>query len=163
MLTSDAVRDELARAFATNHGHGCTCCRPFPNGRSPLELALEAEARVAIGRYDRQGGLVDVDDAPDDAELEQLVCVAAGDALAAAREAITARAIRGLIRGQAAGERPAAVIRAIDPATHRITCRAETFDGVYRRQCTRPARFTRDGLEVCNQHARLTSTRAAVI
>lgn len=154
MLTAADIRDELGRAFAGNHGAGCDCCEPFPDGRSPLRAELEREARYAVARYGREIGLVD--DPRSDADLEEVAQLAAADALAAARAAITERAVFAL-----AGAEPSPpVIVPIDPATHRPACRAETFDGAYRRQCTRPASFLRDGLEVCRQHARLERIRA---
>lgn len=47
------------------------------------------------------------------------------------------------------------IVEPIELGIYRPTCHAETFDGTYRRQCTRPATFLRDGVEVCRQHARL--------
>lgn len=160
MLTADGIRADLTSAFDADHGAGCSCCQPFAGGLSPLQRALESEARMALGRYDRDAGHAELDDAPSESELEELVRLAAGDALVAARQAITARAVATLVRGQSAVDRPSPVILAIDPATHRPSCRAETFDGTYHRQCTRPASFLRDGLEVCRQHVALPSTRA---
>ena len=34
-------------------------------------------------------------------------------------------------------------------------CKAGTFDGTERRQCTRPASAERDGIPVCRQHAKV--------
>ena len=153
MLTSEVIQDELRAAFTANHGAGCSCCEPFVDGLSRLERELLVEARVAILRFEG---------AATAAELEDLARAAAADALEATRAAIVARAIRGLASPPAPIRRPDPVIVAIDPSTHRPICHAETFDGTYRRQCTRPASFTRDGLEVCRQHVRLASTRAHV-
>lgn len=41
------------------------------------------------------------------------------------------------------------------------SCRAETFDGIDRKRCTRPASFLRDGLAVCRQHGHLEHIRAS--
>jgi hypothetical protein len=38
-------------------------------------------------------------------------------------------------------------------------CRAETFDGIEPKRCTRPASFLRDGLAVCIQHGHLDHIR----
>lgn len=38
-------------------------------------------------------------------------------------------------------------------------CEAETFDGVDRRRCSRPARWLRDDFAVCHQHGRLEHVR----
>jgi hypothetical protein len=40
-------------------------------------------------------------------------------------------------------------------------CRAETFDGIEPKRCTRPASLLRDGLAVCIQHGYLDHVRAA--
>jgi hypothetical protein len=40
-------------------------------------------------------------------------------------------------------------------------CRAETFDGIEPKRCTRPASLLRDGLAVCIQHGHLDRIRAA--
>jgi hypothetical protein len=45
-------------------------------------------------------------------------------------------------------------------ATATARCGAETFDGIERRQCTRPASADRSGLPVCRQHARLERVTA---
>jgi hypothetical protein len=42
-------------------------------------------------------------------------------------------------------------------------CRAETFDGIEPKRCTRPASFLRDGLAVCIQHGHLDRVRAAQV
>lgn len=39
-------------------------------------------------------------------------------------------------------------------------CRAETYDGITHKRCTRPAGLLRDGLAVCQQHGHLDSVRA---
>jgi hypothetical protein len=38
-------------------------------------------------------------------------------------------------------------------------CKAGTFDGTERRQCTRPASAERDGIPVCRQHAKVPILR----
>jgi hypothetical protein len=128
-------------------------------GRSPLERELLSEARYAVDRFASGFGLVD--DGPSAHELEDLAELATVDALAAARGAIVDRAARTLGRSTPARAVVDPVIAPLDPASARIACHAETFDGTYRRQCTRPASFTRDGLPVCRQHARLARIRAA--
>jgi hypothetical protein len=40
-------------------------------------------------------------------------------------------------------------------------CRAETFDGIDPKRCSRPASLLRDGLAVCIQHGHLDRIRAA--
>jgi hypothetical protein len=158
MLTADSIRSELDRAFAGDHGTGCDCCEPFPDGCSALDRELLREARYAIGRYDRATGLIADDDARSADELDELARQAAGDALAAARGAIVARAVLVLARVPAPVE---PVVLALDATAGPVACRAETFDGIERRRCTRPASFSRDGIEVCRQHARLPRIRIA--
>lgn len=157
MLTADEIQDEIGRAFSGDHGAGCSCCEPFPGGSSPLELAIAGEARLAIARFDHEGRLDPA--APSDELIEATIQDAARDAVQAARAAITAAAVRKLATVVREPVEAIPVVAPIDPTTHRISCRAETFDGTHHRQCTRPASFTRDGLEVCRQHARLASTR----
>ncbi len=153
MLTADGIRRDLSEAFHGNHGAGCECCAPFAGGRSALELELLKEARYAVMRYERETA----GDGPTEPELDALAEAAAIDALMAARYAITERAVRGL----APGARREPIVAPFDPATERVACQAETFDGSHRRQCTRPASFTRDGLLVCKQHVRLERLRLA--
>jgi hypothetical protein len=60
----------------------------------------------------------------------------------------------------ALSDRPQLV--ALDPTAARVDCAAETYDGVTHRRCTRPASFTRDGLLLCWQHAKLPNAHRYV-